>query len=341
MKVVVTGSSGFIGQHMVRALAARGHEVLGIDIREPQQRPQLFTNQHCDILDRERLITALRTFGAESVVHLAARTDLETSDGLDAYAANVAGTENVVHAIRATPSIRRAIFTSSQLVCRVGYQPKSDDDYQPSTAYGASKVEAERITRRHDGGGATWCIVRPTTVWGPGMNAHYQRFFRMLHRGTYFHVGREPLFKSFGYVGNVVHQYLTMIEAPAEQIHACTFYLGDYEPLALQHWSEELRRAFGAPPIRTIPLWMARAVARMGDAINTAGVRRFPLNSFRLNNVLTQYTFDMASTRAVCGDNPYPLAAAVQETARWFLSQCCEDERRGQPSTPGTAHIIA
>jgi nucleoside-diphosphate-sugar epimerase len=318
MKVVVTGSSGFIGQHLVSALVARGDEVLGIDKRDPSAPLRGYRFERCNILDAGRYVALVRDFGAEAMVHLAARADLDEKTDVRGYDDNTTGVENTVRAVRETPQMRRAIFTSTQLVCRVGYKPQSDEDTMPNTLYGESKVLGEKIVRREDGGGVAWCIIRPTTVWGPGMSAHYQRFFRMIRRGLYFHVGHRPRRKSFGYVGNVVHQCLRMLDVPAEQIHRRTFYVGDYEPVALQRWADELAAAFGARKIRTIPEGVARAAARVGDGINAAGLRRFPFNSFRLNNVLTEYVFDMSNTREVCGENPWTLEAGVAQTAAWF-----------------------
>jgi nucleoside-diphosphate-sugar epimerase len=275
--------------------------------------------QRCDLLDGTQLSMIVAAFAPDAICHLAARADLDERAGLAGYAANIEGVETLIRAIRATPSVRRALFTSTQLVCRVGHTPRSDEDYEPDTIYGESKVLGEKIVRREDGGGVTWCITRPTTVWGPGMSAHYQRFFRMVRRGVYVHVGRRPRLKSFGYVGNVVHQYLRLLEVPAERIHRRTLYVGDYEPLALQQWADELAKAFGARRIPTIPERLARAAARIGDAVNAIGWRRFPFNSFRLNNVLTEYTFDMSPTRDICGDNPYSLEAGVAATAAWFV----------------------
>src|SRR3712207_7397409 len=44
-------------------------------------------------------------------------------------------------------SLQRAIITSTQLVCRLGYVPKDDHDYNPHTSYGQSKVATEKLTR--------------------------------------------------------------------------------------------------------------------------------------------------------------------------------------------------
>jgi nucleoside-diphosphate-sugar epimerase len=321
MRVLVTGSSGFIGQHVVAALRERGHVVVGVDHSAPRQPPEGYRFERCDIVDGAALGAIFADARPDAVLHLAARTDLAEKLDLAAYAPNIEGVENLIRAIRATPSVQRAVFTSTQLVCRVGYKPAHDEDFAPSTLYGESKVMTEKIVRREDGGGVTWCLTRPTTVWGPGMSAHYQRFFRMIRKGRYFHVGSQPLRKSFGYVGNVAWQYCRLLEVPAERIHRRVFYVGDYEPMALQEWADVMSAKLGGRRIRTLPRWFARAGARIGDGVNAAGFRTFPFNSFRLNNVLTEYTFDLSNTREVCGEVPYSLDAAAAETARWFLAK--------------------
>jgi nucleoside-diphosphate-sugar epimerase len=311
MKVLVTGSAGFIGQAVVRTLHAKGWSVAGLDCAAP-------ADYTTDLLDRERLIRDVQDLAPEALVHLAARTDLDEKINLRGYAANIEGVENLIEAIKATPSIHRAIWTSSQLVCKVGYVPRHDTDYNADTLYGRSKIRTEQIVRKADGAGREWCLVRPTTVWGPGMSTHYQRFLSMIQRGYYFHVGRAPLWKSYSYIGNIAFQYARMLEAPAERIHRKTFYLADYEPLDLLAWSDALQRAFGSRPITHMPLPIAKALAVIGDIANTAGFHRFPLNSFRLNNVLTQYRFDLEPTREICGELPYTMEQGVAETARWF-----------------------
>lgn len=163
------------------------------------------------------------------------------------------------------------------------------------------------------------------------MSAHYQRFLRMLALGRYVHVGRAPVRKTYGYVRNVVAQYIALLEADPELIWRRTFYLGDYEPLSLREWADSLAAALGGPPIKTMPWAAARAGALAGDLLNTLGWKTFPFNSFRLENVLTESVFDLAPTRTVCGDLPFTNQKAVEDTARWFR-EVMDREGAGQPA---------
>jgi GlcNAc-P-P-Und epimerase len=317
--VLVTGSSGFIGHHLVHALAARGYQVTGWDILPPRSEHAGVRHEKVDLLDASQVRVAMATLRPEAMVHLAARTDMHGRTVAD-YEANVAGVENLTAAIAVTPTMKRAICTSSQLVCRVGYQPQNEYDYAPNTPYGDSKVRTEQIWRATINPSVIWCLVRPTTIWGQGMNPHYLRFFRMIRDGQYFHVGNRTTLKSYGYVGNTVYQYMQLLEAPEGLIQGRLFFLADYELLPLQAWAEAFRTALNAPRIRTFPLWAARAAARLGDGINAIGLSRFPFNSFRLRNVLTEYRADIAATKAVCGDLPFTMTDGVAETATWLRS---------------------
>ena len=321
MRVLVTGSAGFIGRRLVTALAAANHVVAGLDKRDPPpERALMSANYVCDLLDRDALERAVRDFAPDAVAHLAARTDLDETDGIAGYAANVEGVSHLVSAIRSAPTVRRCIWTSSQLVCRVGYVPQGPTDFQPDTTYGRSKVRTEEIVRAADGGGREWVVVRPTTAWGPGMSPHYQRLLSMIRSGSYFHVGRAPLYKSYGYVDNMTHQYLALLTAPTDQVHGRVLYLADYEPIDLIAWCDALQVALNGPKIKVVPRWMARLLARAGDLINAVGFARFPFNSFRLRNILTQYRFDLGETRAICGPPPFTMQEGVAQTAAWFTS---------------------
>jgi GlcNAc-P-P-Und epimerase len=301
-KILVTGAGGFIGRHVAAAL---GDAAVGIDTRE------------VDLRDRTRLVEQVRAAAPAAIVHLGARTDLDGKSLAD-YAANTDGVANLIAAIDATPSIERCLFASSQLVCRVGYVPRDEHDTCADTNYGRSKVRGEEIVRAWQSGRVTWCLLRPTTIWGPGIGAHYQRFLRMIERGRYVHVGRRPLYKSYGYVGNAVHQIRRFLTAPADRIHGRTFYVADYQPLSLRGWADAIQRELGAPRIRTIPEAAARSIALAGDALNRLGWSSFPFNSFRLRNVLTEYQFDLRATEEICGPLPCSMDDGVRALVAWL-----------------------
>ncbi len=316
-RVVVTGSSGFIGNSLVQRLIDCRAEVFGVDLAQSVSINSHLRFTACNLLDSNGLKQLFTTIQPELVVHLAARTDLNGTSLKD-YAPNTEGVRNLIGAVRNTRSVRRCIFTSSQLVCKAGYSPKDSEDYFPTTPYGESKVQTEKIVRALDGGGIEWCLVRPTTVWGPGMSRHYQRFLQMVKKGRYYHVGNKSLFKHYGYVENVVYQYRKLLEATPAEIHTNTFYLADYEAISLRDWINAIQMEFNAPRVKTIPEGAATFIAKIGDLINGFGFRQFPFNSFRLNNVLTEYQFDLSNTRGVCGPLPFKLADGVSETTRWY-----------------------
>lgn len=316
--VLVTGSAGFIGRHLVRHLVSAGYQVHGMDLYASGWKHPGFVEHVTDLLDRNALLALLSETRPDAVLHLAARTDLDETRDLSGYAANIEGVSNLADAVAATPSIRRTICTSSQLVCRMGYQPTHDQDYLPTTLYGESKVETERRWRAAGGGGRPWCFVRPTTIWGPGMNPHYLTFFRLVRDGRYFHVSGGPTPKSYGFVGNTVMQYRALLEAPNDTIQGRVFYLGDAPPVSLEEWTDAFRRALGASKIRTMPRSVAWSLARMGDLIQSIGVRRFPFTTFRLRNVITPSIANLEPTVAVCGPTSVPLDTGVDITARWL-----------------------
>ena len=242
MKVLITGASGLIGQWICDLLDSKGIDFLGVDIRPPSK-PE-YNNRHrqIDILDLDKLCSAFKNYCPDGVIHLAARIDLDGKD-INDYKVNIKGTQNICDAIQCIPTVKKAIYTSSQLVCKIGYVPQNDHDYCPNTKYGESKVLSEKIARENGAGknGVNWCIVRPTTVWGPYMSPHYQSLLRHIQRGTYFHSGKSMLYKSYSYAGNIAYQYYKLLLAPAELIHRETFYLADYEPT----FSSRLCKRFG------------------------------------------------------------------------------------------------
>ncbi len=310
-----------------------GISPVGLDRSPPCGNANQFPFVQCDILDRALLRRILCRIRPDAIVHLAARTDLDEKSDISGYAANTEGVRNLLEGAQAA-LVNRIIYTSTQLVCRVGHVPRSDTEFCPDTLYGRSKAISEQMIRAADGGAPEWCIVRPTTVWGPHMNAHYQTMLRLIARGAYFHCGSGPLRKSYIYAENIAHQYVCLLGAPATAIQRRVFYLGDPEPLSLRTYADELARQLGAPRIRTMPLPFARILAHLGDVATKLGLRSIPFNTFRLRNILTEYTFDVSAIHALCGRGPVTPGEGIRQTAQWYLDLHPELARRLRRPAP-------
>lgn len=321
-KVLVTGGSGFVGTNVIESFLAAGHEVLNIDIKEPQNNEHNKVFKRVNILDLEFLVKIFKDFAPTHVVHLAACADLHKKPDLEGYSANTKGVENMIHAISRQPSVEKSIFASTKLVCPTDYTPKSEDDYCPNTLYGKSKVVGEKIVKNSTTMQCDWCIVRPTSIWGPWSilpHIPYGKFFQMIGRGLYFHPGRANPPKSFGYVGNVVFQIEKLLDAPSEQIHQKLFYVSDYEVYTIKDWADLISMKLRNKKVRSIPEPIVHLLAWAGDLMKLCGIKEPPFSSFRLNNMRGDTTgIPLEPIKQVTGPLPYSMEQGVEETILWF-----------------------
>jgi GlcNAc-P-P-Und epimerase len=320
-RVLVTGGSGFIGTNLIDHLATMGAETINLDTAPPRNAAQQALWSRCDLRATAELTDAVRSFNPHWLIHMGARTDLEGTT-LDDYSANTLGVENVITASREAPALERILFASSRLVCRIGFSPTHDTDYCPTTAYGQSKVEGERIVRATEGNiNVPWVIVRPTSIWGPWFDVPYKNFFLTVARGRYFHPKGLEIQKSFGFIGNTVHQIERLMVAAADQIHGKTLYLADYPPIDVRRIAECIQHQLGVRRIPDAPIAALKLVALTGDVAKRLGWRNPPLTSFRLNNLLTPMIYDLRPLEEVVGCLPYTMEAGVDVTVRWLRQQ--------------------
>jgi GlcNAc-P-P-Und epimerase len=317
MRIVFTGASGFIGTNAVDAFAGWGHEVFNLDLAPPLKSSQRPVWHQVDILDAGALAAALHQIQPDTVIHLAGRTDCDESTTVEAgYRANTEGTQNLLDAIKATPSVQRAIITSSQFVCGPGYQPKDDLDFHPVTVYGQSKVLTEKATRAA-GLACTWTLIRPTNIWGPWHQRYQREFWRVVSKGLYVHPGGAPVVRCYGFVGNILHQMRRILELPAEAVHEQVFYVGDF-PGDIFHWVDGFSRALRGSPARRVPRPLLRALGLLGDAITQLTGKPFYLTSSRFRSMTSDYLVDMEKTFRVLGPPAISLEEGIRQSVEWY-----------------------
>jgi len=318
-RILVTGGSGFIGTNLVNFYRKRGAEILNLDPVPPLNPDQSPFWQEHDILDAAATTDAFRTFQPTHVVHLAARADLDEKHDVYVYDVNIQGVRNVLDSVQQTASVKHVIVASTMFVCVPGYTPKAEDDYCPHTVYGESKVLSEKITREH-GLSCVWTIVRPAMIWGPYHERMRDEFFTILRKGLYFHPGNTRARRSYGYVGNTVYQIDGIFNTQPDQVDKKVLYLSD-PPVSLFDWADELSRKLIGKPVRKIPLVLMQTLAKCGDGLAAIGWKRFPMNSFRLDNMTMDNLVPTKDIDSVVWPLPYSVSDAVDETVQWLNKQ--------------------
>ena len=317
LKILITGGSGFIGTNAIDFFRTKGFEILNLDIKPPQNHLHEQFWSQCDILDLNTYKKLSLEFNPDYFLHLAARTDLQGKTDLSEYAANIEGVQNTVEVVNSCPRIQRTIFASSRMVCRIDYQPRDFDDYCPPNLYGESKMIGEKIVKKSRINGE-WLMIRPTSIWGPWFDVPYKIFFTTIKHRRYFNPGDHNPSKSFGYVGNTVWQLDKLLFTKTEMVNQKIFYLCDYPPLQLRTWAELIRKEMKIKPIPTIPYFVLKGMALIGDGLSFAGWYRVPLTSFRLNNLITNMVYDTQDLEKICGNLPFTLEEGVSKTVKFM-----------------------
>jgi nucleoside-diphosphate-sugar epimerase len=172
MKLLVTGGTGFIGSHTVKALCDAGHDVVMLARSEEKARrvAQSFEAKICDVIVGDMADEGLcreALSGCQGVLHMAASVEIGRAD--DVQAVNGAGNQNVLGAA-VEMGLDPVVYTSSVAALFPPQGPviRADDPIgELESAYGRSKTDGERAIRAMQAEGAPLVSVYPAGVYGP------------------------------------------------------------------------------------------------------------------------------------------------------------------------------
>jgi nucleoside-diphosphate-sugar epimerase len=301
-KVLITGSSGFIGGHVADIYIKNKFLVYGIDIKKNTKKKNFFFFK-CNLLSNEKLYALIKAIKPEIVIHLAARTDLLGKKIKD-YKINYQGTKNLINICNSIKAVKRVIFTSTLLVNKFPYTTANYNFYDPETLYGESKVLMEKIIKSTNTR-FEWCIIRPTTIWGDALQNHFKLFLKLIKKKLYFHIGRKKIYKSYGYVKNTTFQIFKISLTKKIFFDKKTYYLFDYIPICLNDFADAISITLRGKKNNTIPLLIAKFIAIIGELFFILGFKNFPLQLRRFKNINSSFVIQPDKLKKICGILPY------------------------------------
>jgi nucleoside-diphosphate-sugar epimerase len=173
MKVLVTGSAGYLGKVILNHLSIRGYETVGLDINSPGANDRVADRFYlCDVTDKDRLMEIFSGELPDAVVHLAS-TFHRVRDRKQEYAIDIGGSRNLLEAARITPSVRKFIYSSSAAIYGASRREKmwldETDPVKPgSYRYGINKKVTEEMMFSGNGSNGLQVVsLRLCTVVGP------------------------------------------------------------------------------------------------------------------------------------------------------------------------------
>ena len=210
--VLITGGSGFIGQHLARALRAAGYDVTALVRRTSNT--HLLTDLNVrlvpgDVCHADSLPAALD--GVDAVCHLAGRTRAFSYEHFAEV--NVTGCQNLARECAAQTGPPRLVIVSSLAAGGPSLPPvpRSETDADaPISNYGRSKLAGERVALEFTDQ-VPITIVRPSAVFGPG-DRNGLTIFRTIRRTGWHIVSRRDLPLSIIYVKDLATVLTRLLE---------------------------------------------------------------------------------------------------------------------------------
>src|SRR6185437_2312710 len=261
-RVLVTGSGGFVGRHLVPHLAQRGYRVIAAsrtparfenasvsgvalpDLSEPfDWRPLL---QQCD-----------------AVVHLAGIAHRTVPDELHDRVNHLASAELARAAVEC--GVQHLVLISS-IAAQSGVSSDREltegDPPQPVNAYGRSKLAAEAAVRA---AGVPFTILRPVVIYGDGEKGNFATVHRIARLPVPLPIGALTAQRSILSIANFCSAVATVLTNP--RMRGETFIVADPAPVTVPDLVARYRIGLGRPPwLVPIPeKWLELALKAVGQ----------------------------------------------------------------------------
>ena len=257
--VLITGITGFIGQHLAKILLDKGYNVYGIikyaanrDLKPLNNIKDDIVFLTTDLTSYPSVANTFKNVKPDFIVHLAALSPVRHSfERPHEYEqANILGTMNVVHALMELPDFksRRLLVASTAEVYGI-QEPKpfyEDLQLKPSSPYAVTKAAADMYVRMaiHTFG-LNAVVLRPTNSYGRKFDTGFlvEYLVTQMLKGNKVYIGAPDSIRDYMYVDDHVNGYVHAIEKP--QAQGEVFNVGTGIPVKNRELVEKIAKMSG------------------------------------------------------------------------------------------------
>lgn len=318
-KILLTGSTGFIGSFLLERLLEEKYNVKIIKRKSSNTQFIKHLNVEsydADLNDKDKLPEIAN--GCDIVVHVAGLTSAKNHIGY--IQGNKTNTKNLLDSLDIT-TLKKFIYISS--LTAVGPSNSLNNpvnelsDYNPITSYGVSKMETEKMII-NDYSHIPYIILRPPAVFGPRDKA-ILTVFQSIKYGIAPMMGLNDKYISLIYVKDLVEAIISTIESEHKQNQIYFVSSGKY-----YNWSKVINlisNLMGKKPIKLkIPEFLVKIIAAVSELLGKFSAKP-PVFNIDKGKDLIQDFWICDNTKAINEINfveNYDLETALAETIEWY-----------------------
>ncbi|WP_114765989.1 UDP-glucose 4-epimerase family protein [Vibrio rhodolitus] len=320
-RVLLTGSSGFIGNSLIDRLDEYDLSLLNRTLKTS------VTDEHRVFRKEINSAGDYRSalLGCNYVIHCAARVHVMNGRGADSLEQyrdiNTLGTINLARQASAS-GVKRFIFISSVKVngeSTSNRNPFTESDIRAaSDFYGQSKSEAEELLLElAEETGLEIVIIRPTLVYGPGVKANFSALMKVVSKGFPLPFGCiNTNLRSLVSVDNLVDLIITCIKHPKASNQV--FLVSDDHDVSTLGMVQEMAKALGRKNWQIpVPIWCFKVLGKLLNKESS------------VDRLVGSLQVDISHTKETL--NWYPpqtLSEGFEKTANWFLKSKLQDTKK-------------
>lgn len=327
-KVIITGASGFIGSFLVEKALSLGWQVWA-GVRKSSSREYL-QDSRIEFVDLEfsnvnRLTGQLSDFvekygEIDYIIHNAGVTKCLNSDDFDKI--NFKYTANLIEAINtANISLGKFVLMSSLSAYGIGdevnYTPiKTVDIPNPNTAYGESKIKAERFLEEK--AAFSYIIMRPTGVYGP-REKDYFLMLKTVKSGLDVGAGFKSQHLTFIYVKDLVDAVYLALES---SVRNKGYFVADGDVYTDKEYTALVKKILGKKYVLSlkVPLSVLKVISVISEEVSKFTKKPSTLNRDKYK-IMKQRNWECDITPLVqdLGFSPkYNLERGLRESVEWY-----------------------